>query len=125
MFTGRFFSLEIIFIISFTYNIFSFQSRPQVKMPGYSKYLSALGSVLFLLHCTAMSPLLCPGPTEFLKLIVSVSLFEENRRGDLIVGNVGMSAQVRLSQCQRNRYNSVLKGTGIPWRRGPKAEPGE
>lgn len=94
-------------------------------MPDYSKYPSALGSVLFLLHGTAMSPLWCPGPTEFLKLIVSVSFFEENRRGDPIVGNVGMSAQVRLSQCQRNRYNSGLKGTGIPWRRGPKAEPGE
>lgn len=95
-------------------------------MPDYSKYPSALGSVLFLLHCTAMSPLWCPGPTEFLKLIVSVSFFEKkNRRGDPIVGNVGMSAQVRLSQCQRSRYNSGLKGTGIPWRRGPKAEPGE
>ena len=74
-------------------------------MPDYLKYLSALGSVLFLLHCPAMSPLLCPGPTELLKLTVSVFCFKENRRGDPNVGNMGMSTQLRLSQCQRNRCN--------------------
>ena len=94
-------------------------------MPDYLKYLSALGSVLFLPPCPAMSPLSCPGPTELLKLTVSVFCFEENRRGDPTVGNVGMSTQLRLSQCQRNRYNSVLKGTGSPRGRAPKAEPGE